>query len=51
MVTILAVYYNTLLAWVLYYFFASFTINELSWKKCGMWLSNDFIMNQFDVSD
>ncbi|XP_066494055.1 sodium-dependent noradrenaline transporter [Tiliqua scincoides] len=35
-------YYNVIIAWSLYYLFASFTMEELPWTKCGnLWNSQN----------
>jgi solute carrier family 6 amino acid transporter-like protein 5/7/9/14 len=35
MVGMLAIYYNMLIAWTMYFFSASFTLNDLPWSSCG----------------
>ena len=32
---IVCIYYNVILAWALYFMFASFTTGELPWASCG----------------
>ncbi len=38
---LVSIYYNMLIAWTLYYFYASFTFNDLPWSSCGnQWNTN-----------
>ena len=32
---VVCIYYNVILAWALYFMFASFTTGELPWASCG----------------
>lgn len=36
---LVAIYYNMIIAWALFYLFSSFT-SELPWNSCGDWSTN-----------
>ena len=38
--TIIGLYYNVIIAWSIYYFFASMT-SELPWTYCSNWWNTD----------
>lgn len=45
--SLVAIYYNMIIGWSLYYLFASFT-SELPWEKCGEW-STEFCLDKIKV--
>ncbi|XP_013390683.1 sodium- and chloride-dependent neutral and basic amino acid transporter B(0+) isoform X2 [Lingula anatina] len=47
--SLVGIYYNIVMAWALYYLFASFT-SKLPWQDCGDWSSDTCITKLPDIS-
>lgn len=43
-VSLVAIYYNMIIAYVLFYLFASLT-NNLPWQHCGNWWNTDLCLD------
>ena len=43
-------YYNIILTWALYYFFASFTF-DLPWDSCDNYWNTEYCRTSFDTKD
>lgn len=41
---LVSIYYNVIIAWVLFYFFASFR-SKLQWSDCGNWWNTERCVN------
>ncbi|XP_076457390.1 sodium- and chloride-dependent glycine transporter 1-like [Babylonia areolata] len=48
--SLIAVYYNMIIAWTLYYFFASFA-KTLPWSVCGPWSSEGCLEDRSGISN
>lgn len=48
--TIIGLYYNVIIAWSLYYFFASMT-SQLPWEYCGNWWNTDYCYHFDDLKN
>ncbi|PVD26916.1 hypothetical protein C0Q70_12064 [Pomacea canaliculata] len=47
---LIAIYYNMIIAWTLYYLFASFT-KTLPWSFCGVWSSDGCFEDRAEISN
>ena len=48
--TAIGVYYNVIISWTIYYFFASMT-SRLPWSDCGNSWNTDYCMTADDVKN
>ena len=48
--TIVALYYNVIIAWSLYYFFASMT-NQLPWTDCDNWWNTELCFTSDELKN